>query len=256
MLASIELNNVHIDLPVYTSRSRGLINEVFRFAPKERARVEAAGLFTYQVHALRGVTLSAEDGERIGLIGPNGAGKTTLLKVLSGAFEPAIGQVAISGQIGSLTDLTLGMDMEANGYDNIKMRGLALRKSRAQISDLVADVEAFCELGSHLALPVRTYSAGMQLRLAFAMSTAAVPDILLMDEVVGAGDAKFQDKAKARLDGMISNVRILFIASHSEDIIKRFCSRAIYLKGGLIQFDGSVDDCLQAYYSDQGPGIT
>lgn len=251
-MALIRLNNVHIDLPVFTSRSRGLINEVFRFAPKEKARVEAAGLFAYEVHAIRGISLSVESGERVGLIGPNGAGKSTLLRVLSGAYEPDFGHILVDGQVGSLTDLALGMDMEANGYENIKMRGLALKKSKAEIAKLTDEVEDFCDLGVHLALPVRTYSTGMQLRLAFAMSTAVVPEILLMDEVVGAGDAKFQDKAKARLDEMIASVRILAIASHSEDIIRRFCSRAIYLRDGRIQFDGSVDDCLSAYYADGG----
>lgn len=253
-MAQIHLQDVHIDLPVYTSRSRGLINELFRFAPRERARVEAAGLFAYRVHALRGISLTIRDGERVGLVGPNGAGKTTLLKVFSGAYEPSLGLAEIVGKIGSLTDLTLGMDMEANGYDNIRMRGLHLKKSGAEIDRLTEDVELFCELGAHMGLPVRTYSAGMQLRLAFAMSTAVVPEILLMDEVVGAGDARFQDKAKARLDHMVSSVRILALASHSDDIIRRFCNRALYVKEGQIIFDGGVDECLAAYHSDCDEG--
>lgn len=249
-MAKIHLQDVHIDIPVFTSRSRGLINELFRFAGKERARIEAAGLFAYQVHALRGITLTLDDGERVGLIGPNGAGKTTLLKVLSGAYEPARGAVEIVGKIGSLTDLALGMDLEANGYDNIRMRGLHLKKSRAEIEALTQEVEQFCELGAHLGLPVRTYSSGMQLRLAFAMSTAVVPEILLMDEVVGAGDARFQDKAEARLDEMVSSVRILALASHSDDLVRRFCNRALYLKEGRILFDGDVDECLERYHAD------
>lgn len=249
-MAKVQLRQVKVDLPVFTSRSRGLINQVFRFSSKEVERVQAAGLFAYQVHALRDITLNIQSGERVALIGPNGAGKTTLLKVLSGAYEPMQGSVDIEGSVGSLTDLTLGMDPEATGYENIRMRGIHLKKSRQEIQALTEEIAIFSELGAHLSLPVRTYSAGMQLRLAFALSTAVTPEILLMDEVVGTGDAHFQSKASTRLNSMISSVKILVLASHNDEIIQRFCSRAIYLRDGCIHFDGSVDDCLAVYSND------
>ena len=249
-MVKVELKDVKVDLPVFTSRSRGLINQLFRFSSKEAERVEAAGLFAYQVHALKGITLSIKSGERVALIGPNGAGKTTLLKVLSGAYEPMQGRVDIEGRVGSLTDLTLGMDPEATGYENIRMRGIHLKKSRREIQALTEEMAAFSELGAHLGLPVRTYSSGMQLRLAFALSTAVTPEILLMDEVVGTGDEYFQSKAGARLNSMISSVKILVLASHNDEIVQRFCSRAIYLRDGCIHYDGSVDECLAVYRKD------
>lgn len=252
-MARIQLDDVQIDLPVFTSRSRGFLNSVFRFGRVEQQRLQSSGFFTVQVHALREIRLAIQDGERVGLVGPNGAGKTTLLRVLSGAYEPLCGTVKLEGRIGSLTDLTLGMDPEANGYENIRMRGIHLGKSQPEIASLATEIEAFSELGPHLHLPVRTYSAGMQLRLAFALATAIVPDILLMDEVVSTGDSAFQAKAKARIDSMIQRVKILVLASHSNEIIRSFCQRVLCLYQGRIVFDGPTDQALN-YYHDKISG--
>jgi ABC-type polysaccharide/polyol phosphate transport system ATPase subunit len=248
-MANLELRGVHVDLPVFTARSRGLLNSVFRYAQRERARVEAVGMFSYHVHALRGIDLGIRDGDRLGLVGRNGAGKTTLLRVLSGAYEPTRGEISIEGAVSSLTDLTLGMDQDASGYENIAMRAIHLGKNRAQTKDLVADVEAFTELGDYLHLPVRTYSSGMMLRLAFAISTAVAPEILLMDEMIGAGDAQFMGKAKARMESLMEKVKILVLASHNDSIIRNFCNRALCLSEGSILFDGDVESCL-AFYRD------
>jgi ABC-type polysaccharide/polyol phosphate transport system ATPase subunit len=248
-MASIELTGVHVDLPVFTSRSRGLLNSVFRYAQRERSRVESVGMFSYQVHALRGIDLRISDGDRLGLVGRNGAGKTTLLRVLSGAYEPTQGAISIDGEVSSLTDLTLGMDLDANGYENIAMRAIHLGKSRREAQDLVADVEAFTELGDYLHLPVRTFSSGMLLRLAFAISTAVAPEILLMDEMIGAGDAQFMGKAKARIEALMAKVKILVLASHNDHIIRSFCNRAVCLGEGCILFHGDVESCL-AFYKD------
>jgi ABC-type polysaccharide/polyol phosphate transport system ATPase subunit len=252
-MARLELTGVHVDLPVFTSRSRGLLNSVFRFAQRERARVESVGMFSYEVHALRGIDLRIREGDKVGLVGRNGAGKTTLLRVLSGAYEPTRGEIAIEGPVSSLTDLWLGMDQDANGYENIAMRAIHLGKSRAEAKDLVADVEAFTELGDYLHLPVRTYSSGMMLRLAFAISTAVAPQILLMDEMIGAGDAHFMGKAKSRMASLMAKVKILVIASHNDAIIRDFCNRAICLSEGRILFDGDVESCL-AFYKEQAAG--
>lgn len=246
-MPSVVLRDAHVDLPVFSSRSRGLINSVFGYARREESRIEAVGLRTYRVHALRGLDLHISDGERVGLVGQNGAGKTTLLRVLSGAYEPTQGSVEISGTVSSLTDLTLGMDMEASGYENIRLRALYLGLSRRDALALERDAEEFTELGRYLDLPVRTYSLGMMLRLAFAVSTAVAPDILLMDEMVGAGDAHFLQKAKARLEGLMQKASILVLASHNDQIIRSFCTRALCLRGGNIAFDGEVDTCLAFY---------
>jgi len=250
-MPSLKLIDAHVEMPIFCSRSRGLINSLFGYAKREQNRIEAVGLRGYQVHALRGVNLQIRDGERVGLLGHNGAGKTTLLRVLSGAYEPTRGSISIVGTVSSLTDLTLGMDMEASGLENIRLRALYLGMNSSKAEWLERDVIEFTELNSYLHLPVRTYSSGMMLRLAFAISTAVSPDILLMDEMIGAGDAQFLQKAKARLDRLMRQASILVLASHNEGIIRSFCSRAICLSGGGVIFDGAVDECLEYYRSTE-----
>lgn len=248
-MPSLDLRDAHVEIPVFSSRSRGLINSVFGYAQREQSRIESVGLRSCQVHALRGVSLRIGDGERVGLLGRNGAGKTTLLRVLSGAYEPTQGSIQVHGKVSSLTDLTLGMDMEATGYENIRLRALYLGLSRREALALEQNTVEFTELEGYLDLPVRTYSSGMMLRLAFAISTAVAPDILLMDEMVGAGDAQFLSKAKARLDSLMERASILVLASHNDQIIRDFCTRAICLKDGVVVFDGGVDECLASYRS-------
>jgi ABC-2 type transport system ATP-binding protein/lipopolysaccharide transport system ATP-binding protein len=240
----IELNHISIDFPVFTSRSRGLVNMLFMYSKQEQKRVEKAGMFGYKVHALRDVSLSLRPGDRVGLVGRNGAGKTTLLRVMSGVYEPCVGTIHLEGRISSLTDIMLGMDMDASGYENIVLRAIVLGLTKKQATALIPEVAAFSELGQYLDLPVSTYSTGMMLRLAFAVSTAVVPDILLMDEMIGAGDAHFVTKAQDRLNRMIEKVSILVIASHNEDIIRSFCNKAVYIEDGMIRLVGSVDECL------------
>lgn len=251
-MPSIEVKDAHVDIPVFTSRSRGLINSIFRYAQRERSRIEALGLHSLQVHALRGVSLSIRDGDRVGLLGRNGAGKTTLLRVLSGAYEPSRGSVCVEGSVSSLTDLSLGLDMEASGYENLELRALYLGMGAQERGLLIKDAEDFSELGDHLYLPVRAYSAGMVLRLAFAMSTYVAPDILLMDEMVGAGDAHFVGKAHARMESLMNRASVLVLASHNEQIVRSFCRRGICLSGGAIAFEGSIDDCLKFYSASAG----
>ncbi|MFZ5483255.1 MAG: ABC transporter ATP-binding protein [Pseudomonadota bacterium] len=243
-MTHILLRDVCVDFPVFTSRSRGLVNTLFLFARQERKRVESVGMFGYQVHALRNISLDLAPGDRVGLVGGNGAGKTTLLRVLSGVYEPVRGSIELEGKVSSLTDIMQGMDMDASGYDNIVMRGIVLGLSRQEARDLIPEIEAFSELGEYLHLPVGTYSTGMMLRLAFAVSTAVTPDILLMDEMIGTGDAHFLKKARARLEELISRVAILVIASHNESILKNFCKTALLLKEGRIIHYGTVQECL------------
>lgn len=251
-MASIQLTRVSIDFPVFTVRSRGLLNTVLGLPLREKARVESSGLRQVSVHALRDVTLTLRPGDRVGLIGGNGAGKTTLLRVLSGVYEPAQGALAFSGRIAALTDIMLGMDVDATGYDNIIMRGIVMGLTRKQAIHLIPSVEAFTQLGDHLQLPVRTYSQGMLLRLAFAVSTSVVPDILLMDEMIGAGDAQFFSQAQERINGLIEKVSILVLASHNEVILRSFCNRALVLKDGRVVMDGGVGEALAFHNALQG----
>lgn len=250
-MAGITLQNVSIDFPVYNSRSRGLINTIFGHTRREQNRVEAAGMGNVCVHALHDINLALKPGTRVGLIGRNGAGKTTLLRVLSGVYEPTRGVMRQEGKISSLTDIMLGMDMDASGYDNIIMRGIVMGLDRDAATKLIPEVESFTELGEYLQLPVRTYSQGMLLRLAFAVSTSITPDILLMDEMIGAGDASFVKKAQSRIDGLIHGVSILVLASHNESILKSFCDTGIVMKRGRIEHIGGIDDCLRLH-ADNG----
>ena len=246
-MSHIALNDVHVDFPVFSSRSRGLINTLFGYARSDNKQIEASGLYSINVHALRGVTLEFNKGDRVGLIGRNGSGKTTLLRVLSGAYEPTRGEIDVSGSLSSLTDITLGMDMEADGYENIILRSIVMGRSRREAKQRVQEIEEFTGLGEYLRLPVRVYSSGMLLRLAFAVSTAIEPEILLMDEMIGAGDAHFIDKARARLENLMSEASILVLASHSSDILRQFCNKGLVLEQGQVVFSGELEACLNHY---------
>jgi ABC-type polysaccharide/polyol phosphate transport system ATPase subunit len=197
--------------------------------------------------ALRDICLDLADGDRLGLIGRNGAGKSTLLRVLAGIYEPPSGRARIEGTVASLTDITMGMDLEATGYENIVLRGVFLGLRVNDVRRMIPEIEAFTELGEFLKLPLRTYSSGMMLRLAFSVTTAVVPEILIMDEMIGAGDAAFVVKAKARLNQMISNSRILVIASHDVEMVRRFCNRAALMETGRIVRLGPVDQVIADY---------
>lgn len=246
-MSHIALTNVHVDFPVFSSRSRGLINTLFGYARSDNKRIEASGLYGINVHALRGVSLELKRGDRVGLIGRNGAGKTTLLRVLSGAYEPTQGEIKVSGSLSSLTDITLGMDMEADGYENIVLRSIVMGKTRQEAKELIKEIEEFTGLGEYLRLPVRVYSSGMLLRLAFAVSTAIEPEILLMDEMIGAGDLHFIDKARTRIKNLMSDASILVLASHSSEMLRQFCNKGIVLEQGQVVFSGELESCLQHY---------
>lgn len=246
-MVQVELRDVSVNFPVFTTRSRGLLNTLLGVPQRDRARVEARGLRHLEVHALRHIDLSLKPGDRVALIGSNGAGKTTLLRVLSGVYEPLEGSVSVQGHVAALTDLMLGMDVDASGHDNIVMRGIMMGLTRREAQALIPRVAEFTELGDHLQLPVRTYSQGMLLRLAFAVSTSTVPDILLLDEMIGAGDATFIQRAQQRINGLIEQAAILVLASHNEEILQRFCNRAVLLKDGQIVMQDSVQACLAAH---------
>jgi lipopolysaccharide transport system ATP-binding protein len=207
-----------------------------------------------EVTALRGVSLRIERGERLGIIGANGAGKTTLLKTMSGIYPPTAGRVRVDGDLACLFELATGFEMEANGWENMRTRGLLLGLTRAEIRDRTTEIAEFTGLGSALDRPLKTYSAGMFVRLAFAVSTAISPDVLLLDEIIGAGDMQFQEKARKRLDQLIERASILVLVSHEMNAIRRLCRRAIWLEEGQIRADGTVEDVVAAYESSRQVG--
>jgi ABC-2 type transport system ATP-binding protein/lipopolysaccharide transport system ATP-binding protein len=199
------------------------------------------------IQALENVSLAVAHGDRLGLVGHNGAGKTTLLRVIAGIYEPTSGSVAVDGRTVPIFDLGAGMDPESTGYQNIMFRGLYLGLSRADIRARVEEIADFTELGSFLHMPIRTYSNGMHARLAFAISTCVEPEILLLDESIGAGDAAFLLKARSRLEKFIDQSGIMVLATHSEPMMRDLCNKAVLLEHGRIVTIGSVDDVFSSY---------
>lgn len=244
-MANIQLKNVSLYFPIYGFGSRSLKKRLLE-------SFTTGGLLKFTdsivtIEALKDISLSIHDGDRIALIGHNGSGKSTLLKVLAGIYEPQKGRMQIDGRVSSILDIPLGMDHEASGYENIKIRSMLLRLSKEQMRELIPSIEDFTQLGSFLKMPVRTYSSDMLIRLAFALSTMLIPDILLIDEVIRVGDSAFVEKAQVRLEQIIYRSRILIVASHSTKELKRFCNKALWLEHGIIKKYGPLDDVSIAY---------
>ena len=244
-VASLRLESVTVDFPVYTTGSRSLKNTLLHHGTGGRIRRDAGNYLS--VRALDSVSLTFEHGDRIGLVGHNGAGKTTLLRVLTGAYEPTHGRVWRRGRTASLLDISLGIDSEATGYENIMTRGLFLGLVPEQVRERIEEIAAFTELGGYLAMPVHTYSAGMRLRLAFAVSTCFEPEILLMDEWLNVGDRAFVEKAKHRLEEFVNRAGILVLASQNAGLLERMCTTGILLETGMVKARGPIRDVLQGY---------
>jgi len=245
-MASIHLENVVVSFPIYDQSSRSLKNRLISAGTGGRIQSESGSSKPTVVQALDNITLSFEHGDRIGLVGHNGAGKTTLLRVLAGIYEPTSGTATIEGQAAPLFDVALGMDQDSTGYENIVIRGLFLGLSRRDIEARVEEIAAFTELGNFLDLPIRTYSAGMRMRLAFAVSTSIEPDILLLDEGIGAGDKAFMKKANERLRTFAEKAGIIVLASHSESLVRNMCDTAVLMEHGKVVQQGRTEEILAA----------
>lgn len=244
-MAAISLNSVFVDFPIYGVGSRSLKKQLIRLTTGGKINPPDNHIVT--VRALDGVTLNINHGDRLGIIGHNGSGKSTLLRVLSRIYEPTSGSCYIEGKVSALLDVMLGMDPEATGYENIMLRGIINGLTRKEIQAKKEDIATFTELGDYLSLPVRTYSTGMQLRLAFAIATAILPEILVLDEIVGAGDAAFMEKAHARFDAMIKASHIVVMASHDFGTIEKFCNKVLWLNAGRVAFLGDVKEGVERY---------
>lgn len=202
------------------------------------------------IQALKDISLELGEGDRAGILGGNGAGKTTLLKVCAGIYEPTTGSVEISGRVASMTDYYMGMDPTLSGYENIVRRGIFMGLTNAEARALIPKVGAFSELGEYLNLPMRTYSSGMYLRLAFSIATTVAPEILIMDEMIAAGDASFAEKARRRTNEIIDRSKIMVIASHDMQLLKRVCRTGLVLRKGNLCFYGPIEDAIEWYKAD------
>ncbi len=199
------------------------------------------------IHALSDITISARDGDRIGIIGHNGAGKSTLLKMLAGIYPPTQGSCSVEGRICSLFDITLGFEQEATGWENIEYRSYMQGETPAGFRAKRESIGAFSELGEFLNFPVRNYSAGMRMRLAFSIATATDPEVLLIDEVLAVGDMAFQAKARARMRELMSASRLMVVVSHDLSTIGETCNRVLWMKRGKVVQEGPPAEVVQAY---------
>jgi lipopolysaccharide transport system ATP-binding protein len=229
----ISLKDCSLSLPVYGAGNRSLKQMVLSAATG--GKIAASSRSITVVEALRNITLEIQPGDRIGLVGHNGAGKTTFLRMLAGIYEPTTGVMRSSGKITSLLDVTLGMDYEATGYENIKIRGLIMGASKQLMRELTDSIAEFSGLGDYLNMPVRTYSSGMILRLAFSIVTSVDADVLLMDEWLSVGDAEFVLKAEERMKAFVGKASILVLASHNTKIIDDLCNVRLTLEHGKIK---------------------
>ncbi|WP_251570764.1 ABC transporter ATP-binding protein [Parasutterella muris] len=242
----IELRNVSVDIPIFNSQGRSLKKTVIGFATGGKIGLTESGKTI--VRCLDNVSFTAKSRERIGLIGHNGAGKSTLLRVLGKVYTPTKGYAKIQGKVGSLIDISLGIDGEATGLENVFLRAALLGIPKKQVEQELDDIISFTQLGPFINMPVRTYSTGMHMRLAFAVSTMITPDILLMDEWLSVGDQEFQRLAEMRLNSLIERSNILFIASHSRKLIENCCTRVIWLENGRIVMDDDPLKVCSSYF--------
>jgi ABC-type polysaccharide/polyol phosphate transport system ATPase subunit len=244
-MAFLRLRNLTIEFPMYQGSSRSL--KKLLVATTTQGNIARDATDRINVRALNDVTLDIEDGDRIGLVGANGAGKTTLLRVLGGIYLPTRGWVYTSGKISAVLDVSLGLNPDATGRENIILRGMYMDIHPREMRARVDEIAEFTELGPYLDMPARTYSAGMMVRLGFAVSTCIPPEILLMDEWLSAGDARFLDKAQKRMEQFVGSSSILVLASHSPILLKKWCNRGILLQQGRIVKQGDIGDVIATY---------
>jgi ABC-type polysaccharide/polyol phosphate transport system ATPase subunit len=242
-MTRLVLDNVCVDFPIYGIQ-RSLRRVLFdratgAFVQHERDRIT--------VKALRNISFTLNEGDRLALVGHNGAGKSTLLRTIAGVYQPVQGRILISGTITPLFDVLPGIDPEDTAYENIRTAGMLFGLSQAEIERILPDIEEFSELGEYMGLPVRTYSTGMTMRLGFAFATAMEPGILLLDEGIGAGDARFMERAAKRLEDFIGRSRIVVFASHSNALVEKMCNKAALMQGGRMLAIGPVKDILERY---------
>jgi ABC-type polysaccharide/polyol phosphate transport system ATPase subunit len=245
-MASILVQDAVLDMQVFTSSNRSIKNAFGRALTG--AQIIGADGDVPLVRALNGVSLQFASGDRVGLIGHNGAGKSSLLRLMAGIYRPNAGHVRVEGRIGALLDMQLGLDPDFTGRENVQFVAAALGLDARATDRIVQEVAEFCELGDFMGFPARTYSAGMMARLAFGIQTAAVYDILLIDEAIGAGDAAFHTKVEKRLDEVFSRTGIVVIASHADDLLRRYCTKGVVMQGGRVAFVGPLEEALAHYH--------
>jgi ABC-type polysaccharide/polyol phosphate transport system ATPase subunit len=233
MTALLQFDDVTVQYPIYNNRNMSIRNQLVRISTGGRIESEAGHV--QLVTALRNASFTINHGDSVGLIGHNGAGKSTMLRTMAGVYTPAQGKVIREGRVATVLELGTGMDPELSGYENITRMSMLLGMNKKQIENNAKEIAVFTQLGDFLQLPVRTYSSGMATRLLFAVATSTKPDILLVDEMFGTGDAEFQAQAKKRMEELIRLVGIFVFASHNNDLVHTYCSRIFFLEHGSVK---------------------
>jgi ABC-2 type transport system ATP-binding protein len=244
-MASVKLDNITIEIPVFNAKERSLRSNIVSAATG--GRIQSKQGKKRAVRAVDGLSLDLRDGARVGLIGHNGAGKSTILRAIAGIYEPTRGSIDVDGSVATMFDIGFGMDEDATGWDNIGLRGRILGHSARDIKRRLHEIAAASELGEYLDMPIRTYSTGMVTRLAFAVSTSIDPDILLIDEGIGAGDAAFLARAKARMQAFVGGANLLVVASHADDLLMEWCRTGIWMDHGRMRMHGEISYVLAEY---------
>lgn len=244
---SIKLESVHLHYSSVAFKERSLLTLLGSVWRRRQTTHKIQ-----DIHALKNINVSIRSGERVGLLGHNGAGKSTFLKTVAGLYPISSGSCNVHGDIRSLFDLSMGFEPDATGRENILYRGLLLGQTPTFMRDKADEIVAFADIGEFIDYPIRTYSAGMQVRLAFAISTLVGGDILLLDEVIGAGDANFMAKAKIRITKLIEQAEILVLASHDLGSLNDICDRGLVFHHGEIIFDGPIKESINAYKQANG----
>lgn len=240
MSVSIELYGVTLDYAVYSVRAQSLRTSVMTMAVGGRFMKDQRDVTV--IRALSNIAFKVEEGDRLGLVGHNGSGKTSLLKVLAGIYEPTEGMISIKGRVTSMINIGAGMDGDASGLQNIYNMGLMRMIPKKVMKARVPGIVEFSELGAFINMPVKTYSAGMVARLVFAVATELDPEILILDEWLGAGDAAFRDKAGQRMERFVDQAKIVVIASHDVGLIQKVCNKVCVLQGGRVTYFGPTQD--------------
>jgi len=241
---SIETRNAWVEFPIFDAKARSFKKA---FLGKAGGTIGRTGDNVVVIEALRDITMTLKMGDRVGLVGHNGAGKSTMLRLLSGIYEPTRGSTVIRGRVAPVFDLGVGMDPDTTGYENIIIRGLFLGQTRKQMQAKVDEIAEFTELGDYLSMPLRTYSTGMRVRLAMGVVTSIDPEILLLDEGIGAVDAEFLRKAQHRLQALVERSGILVFASHSNEFLARLCKTAMWIDHGTVRLEGGIEEVVRAY---------
>lgn len=243
-MACVEIENVSLTYPVYGTNARSFKSTILNVATGGRLDKGNSNVI---VEALKDVSFKLEKGDRLALLGHNGAGKSTLLKVLANIYEPTKGFVKVSGRTNCLFDIMMGMDYELNGYENIMLRGLIIGLSKEEVRKIIPQVEAFAELGDFMKMPIKSYSSGMKVRLAFGLITHVFSEILLIDEIVNVGDAKFVEKATAQMYKLIDQAEFVVLSTHDTHIVKKLCNKALWLENGSLKCMGGIEEVLGLY---------